>query len=460
MEPSSFAHSPFVMLPLPHQQHLLQQQVQQPPVFKTFWKEELSNESLCTSNAPPSSVEFEYVAEILLALKSASLNQSAHHLHLSSKRSRLSANEEDPRVETCVQTESNGLFEDDDDQGSEEDESDDFSINEEEDDDEWFDSASSRSSACNANMNRRKKTPSGTACIAHKRWKKRCPDDCQMRPSEEDDESHSFHHHQSSHYLPAEDACDLMDQEDSQGEGEVDDESAQDDVQSHSGSDSDQFDYFDHRSYADFINKFQKKSPSQNSNSSSEESSNGGDTQKSSSPTLAMKARKRAWGVSTVACSRHTDLHARCPPNCSDRRPAKPHPRSKKTKQELASVQQLPYQNYGSSPLQSPQQPQQLPEIQQRKPRKHPVLQQDEIDLLPTQLQKQISKRNNIRKGSPSTMRKANSSTSRNGRTGRKYLPQACDRHKVLHARCPANCPDRLKRDADLHQSSDEDNEN
>jgi len=31
----------------------------------------------------------------------------------------------------------------------------------------------------------------------------------------------------------------------------------------------------------------------------------------------------------------------------------------------------------------------------------------------------------------------------------RKYLPQACERHKLLHAKCPANCPDRLKRDAE-----------
>jgi len=48
--------------------------------------------------------------------------------------------------------------------------------------------------------------------------------------------------------------------------------------------------------------------------------------------------------------------------------------------------------------------------------------------------------------------RKTKKTTIKNskGRTGRKYLPQACDRHKVLHAKCPANCPDRLKRDTDL----------
>jgi len=35
-------------------------------------------------------------------------------------------------------------------------------------------------------------------------------------------------------------------------------------------------------------------------------------------------------------------------------------------------------------------------------------------------------------------------------RSSRKYLPQACDRHKVLHAKCPANCPDRMKRDFEM----------
>jgi hypothetical protein len=31
-----------------------------------------------------------------------------------------------------------------------------------------------------------------------------------------------------------------------------------------------------------------------------------------------------------------------------------------------------------------------------------------------------------------------------------KYLPQACERHKMLHARCPATCIDRIRRDAAL----------
>jgi hypothetical protein len=50
---------------------------------------------------------------------------------------------------------------------------------------------------------------------------------------------------------------------------------------------------------------------------------------------------------------------------------------------------------------------------------------------------------------SPTASRK-NMNAKRNRGT-RKYLPQACDRHKLLHAKCPANCPDRIKRDAELN---------
>jgi len=50
------------------------------------------------------------------------------------------------------------------------------------------------------------------------------------------------------------------------------------------------------------------------------------------------------------------------------------------------------------------------------------------------------------------TKRKSKKGSKSKGRSSRKYLPQACERHKVLHAKCPANCPDRLKRDADAKQ--------
>jgi len=45
---------------------------------------------------------------------------------------------------------------------------------------------------------------------------------------------------------------------------------------------------------------------------------------------------------------------------------------------------------------------------------------------------------------------------SNGGRIGRKYLPQACERHKLLHARCPSNCPDRILRDSVSTQSDEE----
>jgi hypothetical protein len=47
-----------------------------------------------------------------------------------------------------------------------------------EEDDEWM--VSPRSTSHSSKI-ARKKAPSGSACEKHKRWKKRCPDDCPMR---------------------------------------------------------------------------------------------------------------------------------------------------------------------------------------------------------------------------------------------------------------------------------------
>jgi len=61
------------------------------------------------------------------------------------------------------------------------------------------------------------------------------------------------------------------------------------------------------------------------------------------------------------------------------------------------------------------------------------------------------SKSSRLSSSKKSRSKKANASRSA-GRTGRKYLPQACDRHKLLHAKCPANCPDRIARDQKMSQ--------
>jgi len=56
---------------------------------------------------------------------------------------------------------------------------------------------------------------------------------------------------------------------------------------------------------------------------------------------------------------------------------------------------------------------------------------------------------------SPRNQKKPRTSAKRTA--GRKYLPSACERHKLLHAKCPANCPDRLKRDAEMGSKRAED---
>lgn len=57
----------------------------------------------------------------------------------------------------------------------------------------------------------------------------------------------------------------------------------------------------------------------------------------------------RVHNNSTIACERHTILHARCPQNCPDRRPARPHPRSKKSRQILNEdeEEEEEYENIG-----------------------------------------------------------------------------------------------------------------
>lgn len=55
---------------------------------------------------------------------------------------------------------------------------------EEDDDDEWMENRNNVIGVPRSEVGPRiprKKAPSGTACEKHKRWKKRCPDDCPMR---------------------------------------------------------------------------------------------------------------------------------------------------------------------------------------------------------------------------------------------------------------------------------------
>jgi hypothetical protein len=141
--------------------------------------------------------------------------------------------------------------------------------------------------------------------------------------------------------------------------------------------------------------------------------------------TASPKPKRRFHGTpfTTIACEFHTQLHARCPPNCPERRPARPHPRSKKSKVEEfvePKKQDTPRSSDSEIPI---------------------ILDEDE------DYEESDSKSSRLSSSSKKSRSKKNTPSRSIGRTGRKYLPQACDRHKLLHAKCPANCPDRIARD-------------
>jgi len=151
--------------------------------------------------------------------------------------------------------------------------------------------------------------------------------------------------------------------------------------------------------------------------------------QETTSPKL--KRRFHGTPLATIACEYHTQLHARCPPNCPERRPARPHPRSKKAKMFQEFVE----------------------------PKKQDTPRSSDSEILPLILDEdedyeESDSKSSRLSASKKSRSKKNTSSRSVGRTGRKYLPQACDRHKLLHAKCPANCPDRIARDQKL--SSDD----
>jgi hypothetical protein len=173
------------------------------------------------------------------------------------------------------------------------------------------------------------------------------------------------------------------------------------------------------QSYSDFVKNFQETRSRMQDDLSC-------------SPKL--KRRFHGTPFATIACEYHTQLHARCPPNCPERRPARPHPRSKKAKvvEEDFVVEQKKQDTLRSSDSEMPL-----------------FLDEDE------DYEESDSKSSHLSSSKKSRSNKKNPSSRSAGRTGRKYLPQACDRHKLLHAKCPANCPDRLARDHKLLGSQD-----
>jgi len=219
----------------------------------------------------------------------------------------------------------------------------------EEDDDDWLEGAKSSSIAVHGATSPttgrliRKKAPSGSACEKHKRWKKRCPDDCPMRSNKQ----------QRKQKAPIEN-------------------------------------HFSENILGTTISAFESEFNGMRSRSTRGFKF---EDQIYSDYDVSPSAQRRA-ALSSMACEKHTALHARCPPNCPERRPVEAIGRRKKSSTTTTKGDDSSDKEFTAK---AP------------KPK----------------------------------------STKSKGRTGRKYLPQACDRHKLLHAKCPANCPDRIKRDAE-----------
>jgi hypothetical protein len=134
--------------------------------------------------------------------------------------------------------------------------------------------------------------------------------------------------------------------------------------------------------------------------------------------------------TNSIACEYHTALHARCPLNCPDRRPSKRQYKGKISAEEQitapSTTEIIIPQSHDSDEGKGSHQ-----------------LQEEEIMSVPEQ----------SNEAKNSTVSSSNKSKKKKGR-GRKYLAFACERHRLSHARCPANCIDRLKRDEELERKS------
>jgi len=149
------------------------------------------------------------------------------------------------------------------------------------------------------------------------------------------------------------------------------------------------------------------------------------------SQTLISKSiRKKA--PSGSACEKHKRWKKRCPDNC---------PMRKSKSQRDGKVSPTKYfEMVGWSMIEL----------------NEDSLSNEDEDLIAPKSEEEMEEEEEEEEEIEEKIVKPRSKRSSKGRAGRKYLPQACDRHKILHAKCPANCPDRIKRDAELARQKDE----
>lgn len=227
-----------------------------------------------------------------------------------------------------------------------------------------------------ATRTKRKKAPSGSACEKHKRWKKRCPDDCPGRKGKfrnvkkttpGETESQTFHQETSS------------------------------------------------------------SSPSLAAATSLSPSSSSLQVIKDESKaTSSSSSTRKKPGRKTAACERHTLKHSKCPPNCPDRRPIVPK-NSKTPAKTTSSVT-----------------PSKRSETSTRNNGKNEPIESKEncqINALDNS-NTPISTRTRKRSQKMTPIEPVSTPTKRT-----KYLPKSCDFHRMLHAKCDIDCPNRIMRD-------------
>lgn len=214
--------------------------------------------------------------------------------------------------------------------------------------------------------------------------------------------------------------------------------------------------------------------------------------------------------ILTIACEKHTIMHARCPPQCPDRRPAKDRPpRGRKPKHvKLALLAANAAANAASSSTSSTSSSSSsshnslaenskfqsmketiasrvaLEESRWRNVNRgrydancnmdtntdHSAADSDQSDqsnnVLPSiaEMTKHMCGSDTDEDMTPKMMNRSSSfpfvegyldisrglnSSNENllKSAARRYLPKACDKHKIMHAKCPASCPERLARD-------------
>jgi len=157
-----------------------------------------------------------------------------------------------------------------------------------EDDDEWMEGRNDYfSQTLISQTSIRKKAPSGSACEKHKRWKKRCPDDCPMRKAKRKDGPNTNYYEmiQWSLIELKEDYSDLEEEREEEMEEEEDEEEEE---------------------FQAKKRRIQETEPTE---------------KKEKRKQRRNKSSKGRTGRKYLpqACERHKILHAKCPANCPDR---------------------------------------------------------------------------------------------------------------------------------------------